>query len=55
MFPRFGTMFVSGDSTDLFARNGGSVLRGSGWSVPCVSIQLTLSQKMVHTTTDLHK
>jgi hypothetical protein len=22
----------------------GSVLRGSGWSVPCVSIQLTLSQ-----------
>jgi hypothetical protein len=25
----------------------GSVLRGSGWSVPCVSIQLTLSQQIV--------
>jgi hypothetical protein len=28
----------------IWVSNGrGSVLRGSGWSVPCVSIQLTLS------------
>ena len=29
---------------DLLANDGGSVSCGSGWSVPCVSIQLTLSQ-----------
>ena len=30
----------------------GSVSCGSGWSVPCVSIQLTLSQQtQLHTTT----
>jgi hypothetical protein len=37
-------------SADLFAMRGsvhGSVSCGSGWSVPCVSIQLTLSQMSV--------
>ena len=49
---KFDSLLVSAVNPGFFAlcatTNGrGSVLRGSGWSVPCVSIQLTLSQQTV--------